>query len=180
MVRKFLSLAVAAALLAPLAPAAAQGPFPFFPFINVPRRAAPPPPRDSIAPTRPTLPRASRPTRPQPTARTPGDVPRIEGAPPPYETEMARLAEILGALHYLHPLCGADVGNRWRGEMEGLIQAEQPADERRGRLIANFNRGYFTFEQTYRSCTAAAGLAIDRFLNEGAQLSHEIATRYAY
>jgi uncharacterized protein (TIGR02301 family) len=107
-------------------------------------------------------------------------VPRIEGAPPPYEAEMARLAEILGALHYLHPLCGASVGNRWRGEMEGLIEAEQPGAGRRGRLIANFNRGYFTYEQTYRTCTAAASLAIDRFLNEGATLSHDIATRYAY
>jgi uncharacterized protein (TIGR02301 family) len=176
MVRKFLCLAAATALLAGLSPAAAQGPFPFFPFINVPRRDVPPPPQRDL--TRPAVPRA---TQPRVTARPPGEPPRrIEGAPPPYEGEMARLAEILGALHYLHPLCGAAVGNRWRSEMDGLIQAEQPADERRGRLIANFNRGYFTFEQTYRTCTAAAGLAIDRFLTEGARLSHEIATRYAY
>jgi uncharacterized protein (TIGR02301 family) len=180
MLRKLLLFAVAAALLGPAAPAAAQGPFPFFPFINVPRRSAPPPPRDLIAPPRSTLPHATRPARVPPAERAPGEPPRIEGAPPPYEAEMARLAEILGALHYLHPLCGATIGNRWRGEMEGLIEAEQPAAERRGRLIANFNRGYFTYEQTYRTCTPAAGLAIDRFLYEGARLSHEIATRYAY
>jgi uncharacterized protein (TIGR02301 family) len=175
MIRRLLPLALVLALAGAM-PAAAQGPFPFFRFFYTPRDTTPTPPRDTLAPPRPTLPRAT------PALRTPapGQPQHIEGPPPPYEADLARLAEILGALHYLHPLCGTPVGNRWRGEMEALIDAEQPGPERRGRMVASFNRGYFTYEQTYRTCTDAAGLVIARFLNEGARLSREIAIRYAY
>ncbi|MCC6948180.1 MAG: TIGR02301 family protein [Bradyrhizobiaceae bacterium] len=103
---------------------------------------------------------------------------KIIETPPAYEGEMARLAEILGALHYLRPLCGSKDGSRWRNEMQGLIESEQPPAERRDRMIASFNRSYVAYEQTYRSCTPAADLAIRRFLDEGAKLSREIATRY--
>ncbi len=98
--------------------------------------------------------------------------------PPAYEGEMARLAEILGALHYLRPLCGTADGNRWRNEMSSLIDAEQAPAERRDRMIASFNRSYVAYEATYRSCTPAAELAISRYITEGAKLSREIATRY--
>lgn len=177
--RALLAFALALVLATP---ATAQGLFQqLFPPRDIPLRGAPPPPpRDFFGAPRPVVPRA--PGLPKTVLRGPQQVPpRIEGAPPPYEGEMARLSEILGALHYLRPLCGASVENgRWRGEMEQLLEAEQPAPERRGRMIASFNRGYFTYEQTYRSCTDAAGLAIDRFLGEGARLSRDIATRYSY
>jgi len=100
-----------------------------------------------------------------------------ESAPVPYEAEFSRLAEVLGALHYLRPLCG-EKDARWRAEMQDLLDAEQPAADRRDRLIANFNRGYQSFELTYRKCTPAADLAISRYLEEGAKLSREIATRF--
>jgi uncharacterized protein (TIGR02301 family) len=98
--------------------------------------------------------------------------------PPPYEGDFSRLAEILGALHYLGPLCGEKEKERWRGEMQGLLETEQPSADRRDRLVGSFNRGYQSYEQTYRNCTAAADLAIRRFLDEGARLSRDIATRY--
>ncbi len=179
MIRRLLIFAVLIAVAGAAAPAAAQGPFPFFRFFYTPReQPAPQPPRDTIAPPRATLPRVTPPALRAPAQ--PGIPPRIEGPPPPYEGDLAQLAEILGALQYLHPLCGSPTGNRWRGEMEALIEAEQPGPERRGRMIASFNRGYFTYEQTYRSCTDAASVVIARFLNEGARLSREIAIRYAY
>ena len=68
-----------------------------------------------------------------------------------------RLAEILGALHYLRALCGANEGQKWRDEMQALLDAEAPSGDRRNRLVANFNRGYRGFQQTYRTCTPAAG-----------------------
>ncbi|HEY8268731.1 MAG TPA: TIGR02301 family protein [Xanthobacteraceae bacterium] len=185
MIRRALLACSLALVLA--APAAAQGlfqqlfpPREALPPRDVPRRDLPPPPRDFFGAPRPVVPRA--PALPKAGARLPQvEPPRIEGAPPPYEGEMARLSEILGALHYLRPLCGAAAeSGRWRGEMEQLLEAEQPGPERRGRMIASFNRGYFTYEQTYRSCTDAAGVAIDRFLGEGARLSRDIATRYSY
>jgi uncharacterized protein (TIGR02301 family) len=115
---------------------------------------------------------------PAPVRTTPDQKQKIIEMPPAYEGEMTRLAEILGALHYLRPLCGAADGSRWRNEMQGLIETEQAPPERRDRLIASFNRSFVAYEQTYRGCTPAAGLAIQRYLDEGAKLSREIATRY--
>jgi uncharacterized protein (TIGR02301 family) len=118
---------------------------------------------------------AAVPARPAPEQKAKAPPPET---PPAYEQEMARLAEILGALHYLRKLCGSSDGGRWRSEMQGLIDTEQPPPDRRDRLIASFNRSYVAYEQTYRSCTPAAGVAIRRYLDEGAKLSREIATRY--
>jgi uncharacterized protein (TIGR02301 family) len=97
----------------------------------------------------------------------------------PYEGDLQRLAEILGALHYLRALCGANEGQTWRNEMQALVDAEAPGGERRDRLIASFNRGYRGFAQTYRTCTPAADLAIRRYLDEGARIARDITARYA-
>jgi uncharacterized protein (TIGR02301 family) len=103
----------------------------------------------------------------------------IEGGTPPYERDLQRLAEILGSLHYLRGLCGANEGQKWRSEMQALVDAETPGGDRRDRLIASFNRGYRGFQQTYRTCTPAADLVIRRYLTEGAKISREITARYA-
>jgi len=101
-----------------------------------------------------------------------------EGGVPPYESEMLKLAEILGALHYIRPLCGAAEATRWRDEMQALLEAEAPSDTRRGQIIAAFNRGYESYAQVYRTCTASADLASQRYLETGAKLSRDIAARY--
>ncbi len=97
----------------------------------------------------------------------------------PFDNDLARLAEILGALHYLRPVCGAHDGQRWRNEMQALLDAEAPHGERRAKFVASFNRGYRSFQQTYRACTPAASIAIRRYLEEGAQISRDIGARYA-
>jgi uncharacterized protein (TIGR02301 family) len=97
----------------------------------------------------------------------------------PYDRDLQRLAEILGALHYLRGLCGANEGAKWRNEMQALVDAETPAGERRDKLVAGFNRGYRGFQQTYRTCTPAADLVIRRYLEEGAKISRDITARYA-
>jgi uncharacterized protein (TIGR02301 family) len=108
-----------------------------------------------------------------------GEAPKVvETPPPPYEGDFSRLAEILGSLHYLGPLCGEKEKERWRSEMQGLLESEQPTADRRDKLIGSFNRGYQAYEQTYRNCTPAADVVIHRFLDEGAKLSRDIATRY--
>ena len=89
-----------------------------------------------------------------------------------------RLAEILGALQYLRALCGANEGQKWREQMQALLDAEAPSGDRRNRLVANFNRGYRSFQHTYRTCTPAANLAVRRYLDEGAKISREITARY--
>jgi uncharacterized protein (TIGR02301 family) len=103
----------------------------------------------------------------------------IEGGPAPFDNELQRLAEIMGALHYLRGICGANEGAKWRNEMQALIEAEAPNGARRARIVASFNRGYRGFQQTYRTCTPAADFAIRRYLDEGAKISREITARYA-
>ncbi len=103
----------------------------------------------------------------------------IEGGPAPFDGELQRLAEIMGALHYLRGICGANEGAKWRNEMQSLIEAEAPNGARRALIVASFNRGYRGFQQTYRTCTPAADFAIRRYLDEGAKISREITARYA-
>ncbi len=112
-------------------------------------------------------------------AFTSGPVRAVEGAAAPFDGDLQRLSEILGALHYLRAICGAKEGQKWRNEMQALIEAETSAGERRARIVASFNRGYRSFQQTYRTCTPAADFAIRRYLDEGAKISREITARYA-
>ena len=96
----------------------------------------------------------------------------------PYDAPLIRLAEILGALHYLRPLCGAAESGLWRDQMQALLDAEAPAPERRARMTAAFNQGYAGFAALYRQCTPAAAEAITRYRVEGAALTRAVATRY--
>jgi uncharacterized protein (TIGR02301 family) len=103
----------------------------------------------------------------------------VEGAAAPYDGELARLAEILGSLHYLRNVCGANEGQKWRNQMQALIDAESLTGERKRWVVASFNRGYRAFQQTYRTCTPAADIAIRRYLDEGAKIARDITARYA-
>lgn len=108
-----------------------------------------------------------------------GSAPARAQAPAPFDENLQRLAEILGALHYLRAICGANEGAKWRNEMQALVDAEAPTGDRRARMIAAFNRGYRGFQQTYRGCTPAADLVIRRYLEEGAKIAREVTARYA-
>lgn len=98
--------------------------------------------------------------------------------PPPYEDQLLRLSEILGAIHYLRFLCAHDEKSVWREQMEGLLETENPDEVRRARMVDRFNRGYEGFRSIYRTCTPAATLAADRYLQEGAKIAADITARY--
>src|SRR5262244_183536 len=76
----------------------------------------------------------------------------------PFDGSLQRLAEILGALHYLRNVCGANEGQKWRNEMQALVDAETPSGDRRLRMIASFIR---------------------RYLEEGSKIAREMTARYA-
>jgi uncharacterized protein (TIGR02301 family) len=159
-------------------PAGAQ----FFQFGQPPQQPyqqyQPYPPRPQApAQPKPLLPPQARPQppgAPQSSAPVP---PQVLAAP--YDHDLARLAEILGALHFLRGLCGSNEGPKWRNEAQALIEAEAPAGDRHDQMVASFNRGYRGFQQSYRSCTPAAGVVIRRYLEEGAHIAREITARYA-
>jgi len=103
----------------------------------------------------------------------------VEGGPAPYDGDLERLAEILGSLQYLRAVCGAKEGQKWRNEMQALIDAEAPSGERRRKIVARLIVVTGVSKQTYRTCTPAADVAIRRYLDEGAKIAREITARYA-
>lgn len=97
---------------------------------------------------------------------------------PPYQGAMQRLAEILGSLYFLQPLCGFHEEN-WRAHMADLIALDEPDDDRRQRLAGSFNTGYQSYARLYRSCTPSAQLAMTRLLEEAEDVARDIHSRYA-
>jgi uncharacterized protein (TIGR02301 family) len=89
----------------------------------------------------------------------------------PYDERLMRLSEILGAVHYLRELCGANDGQAWRDRMKELMDAEGSTALRRAKLTRSFNNGYRSYSRTYNSCTPSAQTAIGRFLAEGAEIA---------
>jgi uncharacterized protein (TIGR02301 family) len=108
-----------------------------------------------------------------------GSLARAQAPIAPYDRDLQRLSEILGALHFLRSICGSNEGQKWRSEAQSLIDAEAPSGERHDQMVASFNRGYRAFQQSYRTCTPAADYAIRRYLDEGAKIAREITARYA-
>ncbi len=92
----------------------------------------------------------------------------------PYDDKLMRLSEILGAVHYLRELCGADEGQLWRDRMRELMDAEGTTALRRAKLTRSFNKGYMGYSRTYRTCTPSAETAVKRFLAEATQIANEL------
>jgi uncharacterized protein (TIGR02301 family) len=93
------------------------------------------------------------------------------GESKPYDDRLLRLSEILGAVHYLRELCGANDGQLWRDRMQELMTAEGTTALRRARLTRSFNQGYRSYSRTYSACSPSAQNAITRFATEATQLA---------
>lgn len=123
--------------------------------------------------------------KPRLKPKPPGDdlppiVPRESSVPPPpddrpYDNKLLRLAEILGAVHYLRELCGAQEGQVWRDQMKEILRNEGTTAVRRAKLVNAFNDGYRGYRRTYRTCTQSATLATTRFSSEGASIAASLA-----
>ncbi|KQQ58691.1 hypothetical protein ASF69_15155 [Rhizobium sp. Leaf311] len=102
-----------------------------------------------------------------------------ENKPAPYDNQMARLSEILGAVQYLRTLCPATGSEEWRKSMSDLLAADTANEpNRRQRMTAAFNRGYRSFAAVHTACTPAAIAAEEKYRIEGATLAQEIASRF--
>lgn len=124
--------------------------------------------------------------KPRPVRRRQSHLPKIAPpaeeslAPPPpddrpYDEKLMRLAEILGAVHYLRELCGADEGQLWRDQMGEILRNEGTTGVRRAKLVNKFNDGYRGYRRTYRTCTESATRATRRFSTEGAELASSLS-----
>jgi uncharacterized protein (TIGR02301 family) len=92
----------------------------------------------------------------------------------PYDDKLLRLSEILGAVHYLRELCGANEGQHWRDRMKELMDTEGSTALRRAKLTRSFNNGYRSYSRTYSACSPSAQTAINRFLAEGAEIADNL------
>ena len=101
------------------------------------------------------------------------------GEAPPYEQDLMRLSEILGALHFLRPLCGAEDTPSWRTQMEELLESETEDESRRRRFIERFNQGFRGFSAIYRDCTPSARLAMRQYIEEGGAIVTNVTSRYS-
>ncbi|WP_424360475.1 TIGR02301 family protein [Methylocystis parvus] len=101
-----------------------------------------------------------------------------EAPPPPYETQLVRLSEIMGALVFLRDICGDKDAEDWREKMSALLDAEAPNGPRHDKYVAAFNRGFRGYELTYRACTANARAATNRYLDEAAKISRDVTYRF--
>lgn len=182
-------LAALLVLLAFAGPAAAQG---FFErLFGPPRDQAAPPSQPQYRPQPRYQPQPQQPQqqqrRPQQRAAPPPQqapqqqaepAPAAEPPPAPYEKELLRLAEIMGSLALLRPLCAAADGPEWSRRMQVLLEAEGTTPGRRERLAGAYNKGYQAYALTYRACTASAQEASARYLAEGETLARNITGRY--
>jgi uncharacterized protein (TIGR02301 family) len=115
-------------------------------------------------------------TKPAPSP-TPSPAPtRPEAAP--YEADLLRLAELMGALTYLRDLCHDGDGEKFRDSLARLIEADTRAAEAKEQMAGAFNRGLEGYRLTYRLCTSNARAAIDAYLEETQRIAKDIAARY--
>jgi uncharacterized protein (TIGR02301 family) len=104
-----------------------------------------------------------------------GLAPRTPGVEvKPYDDKLLRLAEVLGAVHYLRELCGANDGQLWRDRMRDLMDSEGSSPIRKARLTKGFNQGYTSYSRTYRACTPSAQTAVNRFMTEGSTIAETL------
>jgi uncharacterized protein (TIGR02301 family) len=104
--------------------------------------------------------------------------PTAPAAPPPYEQQLLRLSEMMGALAYLRDLCGAADGAEFRSKMKSLLDADGIGQPQRDLLAGAYNQGFEGYRLSYRTCTPAAGEVIARYLAETARLTSELVSRY--
>ena len=96
----------------------------------------------------------------------------------PYETQMLRLAEIMGALAILRDLCGERDGAEYRAKFAALMESEATGGERRAKWAGAFNQSFEDYRSSYSSCTPNAKASIASFLAEAEKISETVVDRY--
>lgn len=127
--------------------------------------------RNAHKPTKPAASPAPAPPPPSATPAAPSDS-------RPYDPQMLRLAELLGALTTMRQICGAPDAEQWRQRMQALLDTEGNPPARKDRLAGAYNRGLQSYAVTYSTCTPNARLVIQRFLDESSRLARDIGNRY--
>ena len=96
-------------------------------------------------------------------------------APPTYQSQLLRLAEILGSLHAIRSVCDPQADARWRERMMELIRLERPSNEQRNTLIGLFNSGFEATGARYKTCSDAARADAATLARAGETISRNLS-----
>lgn len=88
---------------------------------------------------------------------------------------LVRLSEILGAVHHLREICGANEGALWRNKMIDMLNVAALDADGRQRLISHFNDAYFQALKAFPDCSASAAAKSNALFDE----AHRLAARLA-
>ena len=118
----------------------------------------------------------------QKTALTPAPSaspsPALPLAAPPYEEQMLRLGEIMGALAVLRDVCGAGDGATFRARFSALMDAEAGNAERKAAWAGAFNNSFEEYLLIHTTCTPNGLAAISAFLAEANKIAVTTADHY--
>lgn len=94
-----------------------------------------------------------------------------------YEDNLKALAEVLGNLHHVRPLCHPEDGERWRERMMELIRIEKPSTQQKDAMVARFNDGYDAAGKRFPQCTPGAETFARERAAEGEAITRRLAER---
>ncbi|MEN2495260.1 MAG: hypothetical protein TECD_01181 [Hyphomicrobiaceae bacterium hypho_1] len=95
-----------------------------------------------------------------------------------YDQKLYRLSELLGAIHYLRELCASNDGQKWRRNMQELINAEGTSSNRKEIMSHQFNRGYRSLSKIYPHCTNQAKKTINDFIKDSIKTTDDLIVLY--
>ncbi|PHR57373.1 MAG: TIGR02301 family protein [Robiginitomaculum sp.] len=98
--------------------------------------------------------------------------------PPDTRRTMEKLAETIGAIHYLHVVCQGRKTQDWRDRMVEMLELENPGYRARGRLIGAFNQGYRQQARRFPDCGSQIDRQIQIKAEQGRILSDALADPY--
>jgi len=93
-----------------------------------------------------------------------------------FQNGLMRLAEILGSIHHLRNICGANDGPLWRNKMIDMINAANLAPSARKKIITHFNDAYYSARTRYPDCTNDAARKANQLFDEGHRLAKRLSS----
>ena len=88
---------------------------------------------------------------------------------------LTRLSQILGTIHHLRDICGANDGPLWRNKMIDMINAAKLEPEKRQALITQFNDAYYDARTDFPKCSGEAAKRANMLFDEAQRLASSLS-----
>ncbi len=88
---------------------------------------------------------------------------------------LTRLSQILGTIHHLRDICGANDGSLWRNKMIDMINAAKLDPDKRQALITHFNDAYYDARTGFPRCSDEAAKRANMLFDEAQRLASSLS-----